>query len=70
MSRAHEESLTKSKRLKASWESKHKKARDHSTPITKRIPAWLRYEKGEFIVLEDRAQIIKRIFCLTINGYG
>lgn len=72
MQRAHEESLTKSKRLSAAWESKRKLAGDGLRKLTSRCPAWLQLseDKTYFIVLEERAEIIRRIFKMTIDGIG
>lgn len=67
MSRANEESLQKSKRLQAAWNNKHKLARENNKPITHRIPAWLRLVDGKFVVLEDRAELIRKIFRLGLN---
>ncbi len=42
MFRAHEESLMKSKRLKAAWKSKRDKARAGGRKLTAMCPGWLR----------------------------
>jgi DNA invertase Pin-like site-specific DNA recombinase len=67
MSRANEESLQKSKRIQAAWDNKHKLARETNKPITHRIPAWLRLVDGQFVVLEDRAEIVRTIFRLALT---
>ena len=68
--RANEESAMKARRLKAAWVGKRLKAADK--PLTARAPAWLRLDKGarEFVVIEDRAEVVRRIFKLTLEGYG
>ena len=66
--RANEESETKSRRLKASWAGKRAKATEK--PITSRGPAWLRLEDGRWRVLEDRADVVRRIFSLALAGTG
>ena len=70
MIRAHEESLTKSRRLKSSWESKRAKAGER--PLTGRCPSWLTLDKAAwtFTVLEDRAEVVRRIFKMTLEGAG
>lgn len=69
MVRANEESLTKSKRLKASWENRRNLAKTE-TILTRKNPAWLRLIDNQLVVMQDRAEIIKLIFKLTIDGYG
>jgi DNA invertase Pin-like site-specific DNA recombinase len=72
MFRAHEESLTKSKRLKAAWKDKRDMARAGGRKLTAMCPGWLRLDKdtGEYVVIEDRVEIIRRIFDMAINGLG
>ena len=70
MSRAHEESLTKQKRLKESWSNQRKNA--HKIKMSGSYPHWLvrSDDKTEFFVKEDRAQIIKDMLDMCINGLG
>lgn len=79
MQRAHEESLTKSKRLSATWDQKRRTASQDAgnnggkiKPITSRCPEWLTVNKqaGAFEINEERAEIIRRIFSMTIDGMG
>jgi len=73
MQRAHEESLIKSKRLSASWEHKRREAQNGAArKLTGRCPAWLELsaDKTFFHVIEERAEIVKRIFELTLAGFG
>ena len=80
MQRAHEESLTKSRRLSASWEEKRRVATREATennggkikPLTSRCPEWLTLNKQtwEFEINEERAEIVRRIFSLTVEGIG
>ncbi len=79
MQRAHEESLTKSRRLSAAWDQKRRTATQEAEnsggkikPITSRCPEWLTVNKqaGAFEVNEERAEIIRRIFSMTIDGMG
>ncbi|WP_061023298.1 recombinase family protein [Vibrio splendidus] len=70
MSRAHEESLTKQKRLKESWSNQRKNA--HKIKMSGCYPHWLvrSDDKTEFFIKEDRAQIIKDMLDMCINGLG
>lgn len=70
MSRAHEESLTKQKRLKESWANQRKNA--HKIKMSGVYPHWLirSEDKKEFYLKEDRVKIIRHIFDLCINGQG
>ena len=57
MSRAHEESLTKSKRLSAAWENKRVKARDSGHKLTKTCPGWMELIKDDFQIIPDRVEV-------------
>ncbi|MBL4760202.1 MAG: recombinase family protein [Mariprofundaceae bacterium] len=72
LSRAHEESAIKSKRIKASWEMRRKRAVENKTPITGRVPYWLRLtdNRQSFEVIPERVAIIRKIFDMTIAGVG
>jgi DNA invertase Pin-like site-specific DNA recombinase len=68
--RANEESAMKSRRLKAAWEAKRSKAREK--PLTARAPYWLRlnHSTGNFEEHEARANVVRRIFEMTLQGIG
>lgn len=70
LSRGHEESATKSKRLKAAWEAK--RAQMAQKPITAQCPAWLKLDKasGHFEVLPERAAVVGRVFEMAKAGSG
>jgi DNA invertase Pin-like site-specific DNA recombinase len=70
MSRAHEESATKSGRIKASWQNKRDKARE--AKIKGHLPGWLKFsaDKKSIEVIEDRAEIVRQIFADTVAGIG
>lgn len=72
MFRAHEESLTKSKRLKAAWAGKRQGVYEGGKKLTSRAPAWLELSEDRrfFSILEDRAGIVRRVFSLTLEGIG
>lgn len=68
MSRGHEESATKSRRLKAAWAAKRKSGGFY----TSRAPAWLRADriKGCFEIIPERGAIIRQIFQWAGEGLG
>lgn len=70
MGRAHEESLTKSKRGKEAWNNKRKLITKKK--LTARCPAWLVLsdDKKTFNVVKERAETIERIFHLKLEGMG
>ena len=70
MSRANEESETKSRRIKASWEQKRKDI--YSRKLTARAPEWLQLndERTEFLPIPERAEIIKKIYKMKLAGAG
>lgn len=68
MSRAHEESRTKSQRLKAVWDKKWQDA--HKKIVTSMIPSWLEIKDGKFVVIEEKAEVLREVFRLIRNGYG
>ncbi|ATX79535.1 Site-specific DNA recombinase [Mariprofundus aestuarium] len=72
LSRSHEESAMKSKRLSASWENKRQNAVESGKPMTKQCPKWLAVseDRQRFEVIEERASIIRRIFDMSIAGTG
>jgi len=72
MQRAYEESLIKSKRLSEAWSAKRAKAQLGNLKLTARCPAWLKLEKdkGSFKVIDERGDVIKKIFQKTLDGIG
>lgn len=70
MSRAHEESASKSKRLADAWHAKQAIA--HKKPMGTHLPAWLEYneDKTAITINIPKAAIVKYIFLLTADGYG
>lgn len=72
ISRAHEESLMKSKRGTAAWNEKRRLAAEEKRPLTRKCPNWLTVNKDMtgFIVNKKRAEIINRIFELSLSGTG
>jgi DNA invertase Pin-like site-specific DNA recombinase len=81
MSRAHEESKSKQKRLRSAWGQRKDKAAlfDDTGPnkgkrnvVTAECPRWLKVNdtRDGFIVLEDRAESVRKIFAARIGGFG
>jgi DNA invertase Pin-like site-specific DNA recombinase len=70
MSRAHEESQTKSLRVSAAWANKRANAKIR--PLTATCPAWLRLSRDRtgYEVIEGRAATVKLIFEDSASGIG
>ncbi|WP_186010719.1 recombinase family protein [Burkholderia gladioli] len=70
MARAHEESLTKSQRLKAAW--KNKRSRLDETKLTARCPLWMKlnHDRTRFEFVPERASVVREIISLAKNGMG
>jgi DNA invertase Pin-like site-specific DNA recombinase len=67
MSRAHEESATKSKRISASWSNKRDHARSSGKPMTAICPNWLKFVGGKYQIIDDRADFIRAIFKMSLE---
>uniref|UniRef100_B8DJ05 Recombinase n=1 Tax=Nitratidesulfovibrio vulgaris (strain DSM 19637 / Miyazaki F) TaxID=883 RepID=B8DJ05_NITV9 len=72
MHRAHQESVVKSNRLSKAWAHKREDARTQGKAMTSTCPQWLKLDKttGRYTVLEDRAEVVRRIFKETLDGKG
>ena len=70
MSRAHNESVTKSIRIKEAWENKFKNA--SQVKLTKWAPAWLELSKNrtKFNKITERTKVVKDIFKWSAKGLG
>ncbi len=68
--RANEESVMKSRRLKAAWVGKRLNLSTSGKVLTGRGPAWLQLVDGKWEVIEERAAIVRRIFKMAKNGQG
>jgi DNA invertase Pin-like site-specific DNA recombinase len=70
--RGHEESLTKSKRVKHGWQRNLEKVKEGTRKRSRAIPNWLKLvgtmDAGHFEILEDRAQITHELFSKFANG--
>lgn len=82
MSRSYRESLYKSDRVGKAWRDKQKLARDEKKPLGATRPAWLdpvyraedlkdpKKKPTHYVVNEEKKQIVKDIFQMTLDGYG
>jgi DNA invertase Pin-like site-specific DNA recombinase len=72
LQRGHEESRTKSLRVKAAWAAKRKRATESGTPMTSAVPAWVIKDKatGKFTLDPERSGVVKRIFREASKGNG
>jgi DNA invertase Pin-like site-specific DNA recombinase len=72
--RANEESVTKSRRVKAAYDNKRKVARSGNAekPFTRRLPAWIRWNEDAkaFELIPERARVIQEMFELAEAGFG
>ncbi|MBN3851172.1 recombinase family protein [Paraburkholderia sp. Ac-20342] len=70
LSRAHEESLMKSKRLKAAWQAKRNQLTKRK--LTKICPAWLRLNNDgtEYEIIEEKAAVVRKIVEWIMSGMG
>jgi DNA invertase Pin-like site-specific DNA recombinase len=71
MSRAHEESQTKSHRISAAWKNKRAQA-TAQRPMTKWCPAWLNLspDRSGYVPNPERVEIVRQIFRDTAAGIG
>src|ERR1039457_4477210 len=70
MSRANEESATKSRRIRSSWDAKRQNITNKR--LTARCPYWLKPAQGDkgFVFIPDRVKVVKRIFKMSREGVG
>lgn len=70
MSRANEESATKSRRIRSSWDAKRKNIANKR--LTARCPYWLKPSEGDsgFEFIPERVNVVKRIFEMSLSGVG
>jgi DNA invertase Pin-like site-specific DNA recombinase len=70
LQRAHQESQTKSERVKDAWARKRRNAANK--PITANCPGWLRMKanKSGYELVPERVKTIKRILQLIVDGQG
>jgi hypothetical protein len=69
LSRAHDESRTRSYRIKASWQNRKKLAIE-GKHIEVQLPGWLESKDGKYVLDNAKAKTIQRIAKLCLKGYG
>ncbi len=69
MSRAHEESATKSFRLRDAWAKKKERA-SQGLPMTRMAPRWLELTDRGYRLIPERAETVRTIFRLSAEGLG
>lgn len=70
MQRAHEESLTKSTRVKAAWAERRKRGAD--VKLSKRHPGWLKLNEAaqQYDIIPEHKEAIEQIFNWYLDGFG
>ena len=70
--RGHEESKTKSRRLKQVWGAKRARAKADGQAMTRICPAWLvaREDRKGYTLVKDRAALVQRIYAMALEGVG
>lgn len=69
---ANEESEKKADRSRDNWQRKKARARNGGALVTTHGPSWLRYnpEVRDWDVIEERAEVVRRIFAMAAQGLG
>ncbi|MCO2679440.1 recombinase family protein, partial [Pseudomonas aeruginosa] len=70
MSRAHSESSVKGQRVSDAWQQKQALARSEGVPLGAACPQWLSFDGEAYKVIPERVCVVKRVFELTVQGYG
>lgn len=70
MSRANEESKTKSKRIQDGWDKKKKKAMGGSVILTAKGPSWLKLDNGKWLLVKEKVKAVKKVYELAFAGNG
>jgi DNA invertase Pin-like site-specific DNA recombinase len=71
MSRAHNESKEKGRRVAEAWTAKRTRQAASGELLTHKVPGWIRVtESGRRELIPERAKIVKRIFKMFAEGAG
>ena len=72
MARAHEESQRKSNLISKAWKQKRVEAAKSGKVMSKVVPFWLKAkeDRSGFVVIEEKAKLIHRMFELSLEGIG
>jgi DNA invertase Pin-like site-specific DNA recombinase len=66
MSRANEESATKSRRIKEAWANK----RASGQALTRMCPSWLQVLGNSYVPIPEKVKVVQQVFELAAHGYG
>lgn len=71
--RAHEESLTKSKRVKDGWQRNLAKVKEGKRLRSRAIPSWLKLigdmDDGRFEIIDEKADVMRELFQRFADGH-
>lgn len=67
MARAHEESATKGERVADAWAKKRRDAVASKKALTKLCPEWLELTDKGYVIIDHRAEIVRRIFDMAAH---
>lgn len=68
---AHESSRLKAKRVKSAWKRTQSAGRTKDGEADPRLcPAWMEVVDGEYTPIPERADVIRNIFDMALNGHG
>lgn len=70
MMRAHEESAVKSQRINKMWAKKRAAAESSGKAMTRICPGWIEKRGDHYALIDNRADIVRRIFRMSIDGVG
>ena len=70
MARAHEESAMKSKRISAAWNNKKRQVIESGKLLTRKTPMWINVVDGKPALIQERAEVVKRIYEMARQGIG
>lgn len=70
MVRANGESVRKSGLVKDGWAKNREKAKDKKQILTSLCPAWLKRDGDKWVVIEEKAAVVKRVFKMAYDGHG
>jgi len=70
MMRAHEESAMKSGRLKKTWAKKRAEAEVSGKAMTRICPGWIEKRGDRYVLIDERANLVRRIFRMSTGGMG
>ncbi|OHT25357.1 recombinase family protein [Providencia sp. PROV038] len=66
--RGHNESEIKSERSKAGWKKRLDDTRNEGKVFTNKLPSWLSTDENGYIIIEDKVEVIKRLFRDYLSG--